>query len=410
LIAPGELRAESFARYPPQARSFAVANLPVLQRMPLILIALVLRQAIQYDWCFPREREQLSRQLDLLGRMDAASFDALMAPFSVIQLSAELRGLDWVREPQQFSERLTAYLWSQHQIDRYHEAAQGYQQYLQKTLAEKTVATPRWTIVTVGQGIPQTELPLFRRLLPHGTLFTNVDPSDGLEVLLTEIRSRAQQYPLEYGHWYIEGGEPHAGSKGVQGLTVMSYARLVPAAKREFALLNQFTNRAAGGGKVGVEAVSSYIAGLNPDDLGLKGTSADDVLRHFEVNVLTQGAGCQIYSTTFVQWAARECLHRAQPLTLFARFATRQRSAPMEQLLARDPLQQPQDPEGSLTDADMGAYYTWINQSRLAGADQSRFLVWFEGHGVVCAVSPTLAQGTTSTASATMRQVLDWMR
>ena len=50
----------------------------------------------------------------------------------------------------------------------------------------------------------------------------------------------------------------------------------------------------------------------------------------------------------------------------------------MEQLLARDPLQRPQDPEGSLVDADMGAYYTWINQSRLAGADWSRFLVWFE--------------------------------
>jgi hypothetical protein len=315
-----------------------------------------------------------------------------------------------VSEPQQFSEQLTVYLWSQHQIDRYHEAAQGYLQSLEKTLAEKTVTTPRWTMVTVGQGTQQTELPLFRRLLPHGTLFTNVDPSDGLEVLLTEIRSRAQQYPLEYGHWYIEGGEPHAGSEGLQGLTVMSYARLVPAAKREFALLNQFTNRAGGGGKVGVEAVSSYVAGLNPDDLGLNGTPADDVLRHFEVNVLTQGAGCQIYSTTFVHWASRECLHRAQPLTLFARFATRQRSAPMEQLLARDPLQQPQDPEGSLTDADMGAYYTWINQSRLAGADQSRFLVWFEGHGVVCAVSPTLPRGTTSTGSANMRQVLDWMR
>jgi hypothetical protein len=157
-----------------------------------------------------------------------------MAPFSAIPLSPELRGIDWVSEPQQFSEQLTAYLWSQNQIDRYHEAAQGYQQYLQKILAEKTVATPRWTMVTVGQGIQQTVFPLFRRLLPHGTLFTNVDPSDGLEVLLTEIRSRAQQYPLEYGHWYIEGGEPHAGSKGVEGLTVMSYARLVPAAKREF--------------------------------------------------------------------------------------------------------------------------------------------------------------------------------
>jgi hypothetical protein len=38
-----------------------------------------------------------------------------------------------------------------------------------------------------------------------------------------------------------------------------------------------------------------------PEDLDLKGTGADAVLRHFEVKVLTQGAGCQIYSTTFVQ-------------------------------------------------------------------------------------------------------------
>jgi hypothetical protein len=39
-------------------------------------------------------REQLSRQLDLVGWMDAASFVALMAPLSAIQLSPELRGID----------------------------------------------------------------------------------------------------------------------------------------------------------------------------------------------------------------------------------------------------------------------------------------------------------------------------
>jgi hypothetical protein len=409
-MVPGDLRAESFARYPLQARSFAVSNLPVLKRMPLILLSVVLRQMIQYDWCFPAEREQLSRQFDLLGRMDGASFDALMASFSAIPLSHELSGVDWVNRPQQFSEQLTAYLWSEHQIDRYHAAAQGYQEYLQKSLEEKAPAAPRWTIVAIGHGTEQTELPVFRRLRPHSTLFTEVDPTGGLDILLAEARSRAQQYPLEYGHWYIEGGEPHSEGAADLGLTVMSYVRLVPAARREFSLLNHFTNRAGNGGTVGVEAVSSYVAGLSPDDVGLKGTAADAALRHFEVNVLTQGAGCQIYSTTFVQWASRECLHRAQPLTLFARFATRQMSAPMEQLLARDPLQQLQDREGSLIDADMGAYYTWINQSRLAGADQSRFLVWFEGHRLACAISPTLARGTTSTASTNMRQVLEWMR
>lgn len=408
-MVPSELRAESFARYPTQARSFAISNLQVLQRMPLILASLILRQMIQFDWCFPVEREQLSRQFDLMREMDAASFDALMAPFSAIALSSELRGMGWVDHPQQFSEQLTAYLWSEHQIDRYHKAAQDYQQYLDKTLKEAAPADPRWTIVTVGQGSEQTERPLFRKLLPHGTLFTQVDPAGGLEILLAEVRSRAQRYPKEYGHWYIEGGVPHAADAGGTDLTVMSYNRLVPVARREFSLLNQFTSRRNADGAVGVEAVGSYVASLSPEDLDLKGTNADAVLRHFEVNVLTQGAGCQIYSTTFVQWAARECLHRAQPLTLLARFSTRQMSAPMEQLLLRDPLKQSQDREGSLVDADMGAYYTWINQSRLSGAEQSRFLVWFEGHRVACAIAPTLPQGSTSSASTNLRQIMNWM-
>jgi hypothetical protein len=408
-MVPSELRAESFARYQPQARSFAVSNLSVLRRMPLILASLILRQLIQFDWCFPAEREQLSRQFDLLSGLDATSFDALMAPFSAIALSAQLRGMEWVDRPQLFSEQLTAYLWSEHQIDRYYKAAQDYQQYLETALKQMTPDSPRWTIITVGQGSEQTERPLFRKLLPHGTLFTQVDPAGGLEILLAEVRSRAQRYPIEYAHWYIEGGEPHAAGVGATNLTTMSYDRLVPVARREFSLLNRFASRRSNDGPVGVEAVSSYVASLSPEDLDLKGTSADAVLRHFEVNVLTQGAGCQIYSTTFVQWAARECLHRAQPLTLFARFSTRQTNAPMEQLLVRDPLRQPQDQEGSLVDADMGAYYTWINQSRLAGAEQSRFLVWFEGHRTACAIAPTLSRSTTSTASTNLRQVLDWM-
>lgn len=239
---------------------------------------------------------------------------------------------------------LATYLWSQNQIDRYHKAAQ---EYLQKVTKEAPPAIPRWTIVVVGQGTENTVRPLFRRLMPHGTLFTQVDPAGGLETLLAKVSSRAQQHPLEYGHWYIDGGEFPTVIAGSAGLTAMSYSSLVPVTKRDFALLKQFTSAASDGRVVGVEAVRSYIAGLTPEAVGLKETATDAPLRHFEVNLLTQGAGCQIYSTTFVQWASRECLHCAQPLTLLARFATRQINAPMEQLLARDPLQQVQDKEGS---------------------------------------------------------------
>lgn len=406
---PSDLRAESFSVYPPQARALATENLNVFKRMPLLLLALVLRQVAQYDWSFPAEREQLSLELNFLSHMDAASFDSLMSSFSAIPFTTELTKIDWVNHPQRFSEQLTANLWSQHQIDSYHSAAQKYQQYLQKALPEPLPAVPRWTIVVIGSGVQKTEYPLFRRLMPHGTLFTQLDPEGGHDTLMAEVTSRILRYPSEYAHWYIDGGEPHSAAPEKQGLTTMSYARLVPAAKREFGLLNRFTGRTSPHGTVGVEAVSSYIAGLSPEDLDLKGNAAGAPLRHFEVNLLTQGAGCQIFSTTFVQWAARECLHRAQPLTLLARFATRQSNAPMEQLLMRDPLRQPQDREGSLIDADMGAYYCWINQSRLAGAEQSRFIVWFEDHSLACAIAPTVPRGTTSTTPVTMRQVLEWM-
>jgi hypothetical protein len=375
----------------------------------LILLAALLRQVIQYDWSFPAEREQLVRQLNLLDQLDVTSFDSLVSPFAAIPLSRELSKFDYLNRPQHFSEKLTAYLWEQQLSDNYHNVAQAYQQYLEKALPQTQPVTPRWTIVVIGRGSQQTEYSLFRHLMPHGMLFTKLDPGGALEVLSSAVVSRAHQFPLDYQHWYIDGGEPDSIVAKDSRLTTMSYAKLVPAAMHEFALLKEFTSRGASNESVGPEAVASYIAGLSPEDLALKGDTSDAALRHFEVNLITQGAGCQIFSTTFVQWAARECLHRAQPLTLFARFSTRQSNAPMEQLLARNPLQQPQDIEGSLIDADMGAYYTWINQSRLPGAQESRFLVWFEDHNLACVISPTLAGGKTFTGDINMRQLLEHM-
>jgi hypothetical protein len=67
------------------------------------------------------------------------------------------------------------------------------------------------------------------------------------------------------------------------------------------------------------------------------------------------------------------------------------------------------DPMGSLVDADMGAYYNWLNQQRLPGAEQSLFLAWFEGHSEALAISPALPRGTESTSVADLREVLSWM-
>ena len=137
--------------------------------------------------------------------------------------------------------------------------------------------------------------------------------------------------------------------------------------------------------------------------------SGDAVLDRFRVKLLTEGSGTQIFSTSFTQWAARESLRRAQPLTLLVRFAPRQRQKPMNEMLFAKAEQVELDPVGSLVDGDMGAYYNWINQQRLPGAEQSSFLVWFEGHNIAVAISPTLPRGTHSETPADMRELLTMM-
>ena len=64
------------------------------------------------------------------------------------------------------------------------------------------------------------------------------------------------------------------------------------------------------------------------------------------------------------------------------------------------------DLAGSLVDADMGAYYNWLNQQRLPGADQSAFLVWFEGHNQALVIGPSIPRGTESTTVADLGELV----
>ncbi len=65
------------------------------------------------------------------------------------------------------------------------------------------------------------------------------------------------------------------------------------------------------------------------------------------------------------------------------------------------------DPEGALIDADMGAYYTWLNQARLTGAEESSFVVWFENHPEALAISPSSPRGAQSDRRVDLNELLD---
>ena len=146
---------------------------------------------------------------------------------------------------------------------------------------------------------------------------------------------------------------------------------------------------------------------MSPGDVGLGGEGDEYVLNAFKVAVLSEGSGVQFFSTTFVQWAAREVLRRAQPLTLVARFAPRMTERSMNDALADSKTPPTFDPHGALVDADMAAYYTWLNQMRLTGAEDSSFVVWFEDHAEAMVIAPSVARGVESTQALDLNRLID---
>jgi len=256
----------------------------------------------------------------------------------------------------------------------------------------------RLGITVIGQGVAEYNEPLFRRMRSQGAYFSKIDPQNGLAHLLEAVASRAKAHPEPYAHWYLDGGEaaPHDSA-----LTVVSYRALEPARS---ALLAKMQAEVARPGN-GPENLRSFMAQVRPADVGVN--SGDAILNRFQVKLITEGSGTQIFSTSFAQWAAREALRRAQPLTLLTRFAPRQRQKPMNEMLFAKSESVELDPVGSLVDGDMGAWYNWINQQRLPGAEKSSFLVWFEGHNSALAISPALAAGSESAKPAALREILN---
>ena len=403
---PQDLKAAQFSGYPTEAQKVVVHYLPTLQQLPLSFLPGLLRELIDYDFKFPAERKARERELEQISSLSADQRIAWFQGFAQIQLSAQLEEFDWAKAPAQFVERLSAHLWSTHQLDAFRQASTDYADRLRAAMPPEPPRVPRLGITVIGQGVPSYDEAVFRKLRPHGAYFSRVKPEGGLRQLLDLVAVRAKAHPGPYEHWYIDGGEAVDHS---EALTCVSYNALEPA---RAALLRKMQTEIDRPG-MGPEALRTLLAQMRPADLGMdrEGGSKpkDEVLERFEISLLTEGSGTQIFSTSFAQWAAREALRRAQPLTLLVRFAPRQRQKPMNELLSATDARPDLDFVGSLVDADMGAYYNWINQQRLPGAEQSSFLVWFEGHNQALGIGPSMPRGTESTSVADLGQILAWI-
>jgi hypothetical protein len=399
---PADLKPDKFNGYPPEARKLATNYIAALQRLPLSFLPSLLREVIEYDFKFPVERKAVERELANLASLSPEQTKEWFQGFAQIRLSSQLETADWVNAPAQYVEQFSAYLWSTHQQDAFRAAAVGYAERLHTVAPPEPPPMPRLGITVVGQGVAAYDAPLFRKLRTHGVYFNHVNSENGLQFLLDAVAARAQAHPAPYAHWYIDGGQE---TKYDPALTCVSYHALERARAALSAKMRAEIERPG----MGPEALRSLMARMRPEDLGLNampGKTPDPIMERFQLKVLTEGSGTQIFATTFAQWTAREALRRAQPLTLLVRFAPRQRQKPMNEMISDSTKPVEFDPVGSLVDGDFGAYYNWLNQQRLPGAEQSRFLVWFEGHNEAVAIGPSWPRGTQSNAAPDMKQLL----
>ncbi len=398
------LQDNHFRDYPPEARRVATDHLALLRQLPAAFTPLLLQQLHTYDWRFPAERRDIDRQLKFLKSLTEADRRRLFTGFVQLQLPARLLDAKWAASPVEFAEQLSHHLWTTGQIDAFHQASEVYLKAVFAALPNQPPAASRLGIAVIGKGVERNTYPLFRKLRPHGARFTNVNPANGLKILLAHVEARATAHPSSFDHWYIDGGQaepishPHLASLSYQGL-----------AQNRLALLRK-TNSAIQNGIAGPKELLSLLHGLKPEEIGpfdFAVNSRDGaILSHFATSLLTSGSGTQIFSTSFVQWATRELWRRAQPLTMLARFAPRQRQRPMNELLAGDEKTVEMDAPGALIDADMGAYYMWLGQQRLAGAEQSAFLIWFEDHAEALVIAPSVSRNAESNDRVDMRWLL----
>ena len=105
---------------------------------------------------------------------------------------------------------------------------------------------------------------------------------------------------------------------------------------------------------MGPEALRTLMARMKPRRYRIEfrqpNGNADPVMARFQLKVLTEASGTQIFATTFAQWTAREALRRAQPVTLLVRFAPRQKQKPMNEMISAATNPPELDPVGSLVD------------------------------------------------------------
>ena len=395
---PRTLTRENFKAYAPEAQRVACDHLDLLRELPLVLDAALLREIIDYDSRFPRERATIDARLAHLSGLSAEERSRLTRGFADLNVTPDLVSEDWVRFPQKFEEDLSAHLWASKQQDAFRSAAVEFADATRKATPPADPPIARWAVVVIGPELRKDNYALFRKLRPQGVFYPHVDDAGGVEAILAQLSERASSAHLPYEHWYIDGGNAEANVPG--GVSQFSWQGSTPLRAEVLKKIETVIGSGSGGPEMLRSIMASWALEARNAQTG------DPLVDQFVMSVYGDGSGTQIFSTTFVQWAARELLRRAEPVSLVARFGPRQRQRTMNEMFSLATSEPAPDFAGSLVDADFAAYYTWINLNRLTNPQPARFIAWSQAHGQAIAIGPDCPRGVEAPNRTSISEIL----
>jgi hypothetical protein len=382
--------------------SISAERLRLLESMPVPLAAVMMQQISRADRLFPVERCDLDRTLQSLVPPRTQLAEQSVQAFATLRLSSDLRHLNWRSDPAGFVEKMTADLWSTGQIGTFRDAAKLLAPLISAPGPGDAKPVSRFAVIVLDRRLRTAmETPvLFRMVRRFGTFFPHVSNERGMDTLERWIAARAAANPEAYAHWKVSG---EIGSESSSPSVVsLSYNNLSATRQKLLAFFNTARNTAASGGP---EGLRQALLHLTPEQIGL--SSIDDpILRTFAMEIFTEGSGTQLYATTFVQWTIREALRRAQPRSILARFTPRSKATSMDWYLSHPEVEPGSDNSGSLIDAEMGTYLSYVNLMRLPDSEYASFLVWHEGYGQALLIGSGMPQATESPSTITLEGIL----
>jgi hypothetical protein len=215
------------------------------------------------------------------------------------------------------------------------------------------------------------------------------------------LADRTAKHPAPYAHWCLDTALSADCPFKTVGSTYLSYHAAEPVRQSVLKVMDQAVNSGSG-----PEELRSRLATLSVARSKANSVTPDPLLQSFLLDLFANGSGTQIYSTSFAQWSAREILRRAQPATLIIRIGPRARQRSLNEFITGIGVKSETDGPGSLIDADMAAYYTWLELAKLDGFDHAVFLAWFAGHRQAFLSGPGIAKNVSTTNPLTIADLL----